>query len=673
MGLRTISQYIIQLEKRLEDVEKTVQQLQKAHRLDPSIAVDLQSPTEVVAQEQQRDYNASGQRSYSISELGEVDHSENSIDGMGAMRFTDEEECGFFGPSSNIAFMRYISRAMAMANSDCESFPAISPPIQRPGGMVCVTRSRAPSIRQVVTTGATPAPTRVNIYALPPEGRTQSLIEQYFQKTGQLLPFIHEASFCEIYIRMRREGFNKVSRTWLGLLNIVLAISASLSAKDDVTPEERIQESDVYYQRANGLCDRDSKRSASLEMVQYLLILGQYLQGTQKSVQAWTTHGLAISAAYQLGLHSPDANEGYSPLECEIRKRTWFGCVLLDRTLGMTFGRPCSIPESYIQTNAPSKDIQMLCSVSKKGACPQLDGTFYTAAIQLYVILYKVLDFCYGQNLGLQSSLSTADSISHILEGQRQLNEWRSQLLPSLGLQIWEDLMTLEDVKKMEPQSIISHRFNIVLSVRYHNLRILLHRPGLERFLEAFWHTGDMRDPDKRILMQTNIASVQNCVESAVSIISVVHSITTSTASCRELLGGWNYSLYYTFNAALVIFGSLMAASREREANPSAWGMVDQSRPYVDKAIEALHRLDSGNRVVGRCVEYLSQLSLVLNALNLDHSNFNSTTVSSLLSGYPSDFFNSQGTDQLPAMDLGEFMIDQDLDFLGKFFNAAAE
>ena len=58
-----------------------------------------------------------------------------------------------------------------------------------------------------------------------------------------------------------------------------------------------------------------------------------------------------------------------------------------------------------------------------------------------------------------------------------------------------------------------------------------------------------------------------------------------------------------------------MAASREREGNPSAWSVVDDSRPYIDKAVEALYRLDSGNRVIGRCVEYLSQLSVVLNAL----------------------------------------------------------
>lgn len=31
------------------------------------------------------------------SEMGEVDISEDSIDGMGVMKFTDEEDCGYFG------------------------------------------------------------------------------------------------------------------------------------------------------------------------------------------------------------------------------------------------------------------------------------------------------------------------------------------------------------------------------------------------------------------------------------------------------------------------------------------------------------------------------------------------------------------------------------------------
>lgn len=42
--------------------------------------------------------------SHGRAEFGEIDASENSIDGMGAINFTDEEDCGFFGmiPPTNV-------------------------------------------------------------------------------------------------------------------------------------------------------------------------------------------------------------------------------------------------------------------------------------------------------------------------------------------------------------------------------------------------------------------------------------------------------------------------------------------------------------------------------------------------------------------------------------------
>lgn len=166
--------------------------------------------------------------------------------------------------------MRYISRAILQAKSGNELADAISPTDQRRRGIVNVSKSRPPSPGP--TPGRANNLTRnagANIYALPSEERTWSLIQQYFLKTGQLLPFIHEPSFCKTYLQMKNERFRAVRRTWLGLLNIILAIAASLSAKDDIPVDKRIQESDIYYQRANGLCDRDSKRNASLEMGMY--------------------------------------------------------------------------------------------------------------------------------------------------------------------------------------------------------------------------------------------------------------------------------------------------------------------------------------------------------------------------------------------------------------------
>ena len=117
----------------------------------------------------------------------------------------------------------------------------------------------------------------VNIYALPPEERTWSLIKEYFQKTGQLLPFIHEESFCATYFEMKRSNFTMARRTWLGLLNIILAMATTLYVESNVSAEERIEESDIYYQRANSLCDRESRRNISLELGMYSCTLSNHI------------------------------------------------------------------------------------------------------------------------------------------------------------------------------------------------------------------------------------------------------------------------------------------------------------------------------------------------------------------------------------------------------------
>lgn len=245
---------------------------------DPPALKDVQdASTASAAASDPRDQNTT-------EPLGEIDVSESSVDGMGALQFTDEENCGFFGklivylheivgwqpwalilqgPSSNIAFLRYISRAIAKTNPQREPALVLSPS-PRSGGTA--NGAKFPSTGRLVSVENLNLSAAVNIYALPSEERTWSLIEQYFHKTGQLLPFIHEESFCETYFQMKKERFRKVRRTWLGLLNIVLAIAASLSTNGEMPAEKRIQESDVYYQRANGLCDRDSKRNATLEM-----------------------------------------------------------------------------------------------------------------------------------------------------------------------------------------------------------------------------------------------------------------------------------------------------------------------------------------------------------------------------------------------------------------------
>lgn len=162
---------------------------------------------------------------------------------------------------------------------------------------------------------------------LPPYHETSNMIRQYFATVGVLYPYIHEPSFLQTYEQMKQPGFpGKVNRTWLALLNVMLAMS--MGEGDSSQAAEKSLE---FYNRAQGLCGNRIYRGNTLETVQYLLLSTQYLQGMQKAVQTWITHGLAVKIAVAIGLHSQEMTTSRPIIEQEMRKRTWHGCVLLDR------------------------------------------------------------------------------------------------------------------------------------------------------------------------------------------------------------------------------------------------------------------------------------------------------------------------------------------------------
>lgn len=159
--------------------------------------------------------------------------------------------------------------------------------------------------------------------------------------------------------------------------------------------------------------------------------------------------------------------------------------------------------------------------------------------------MFNILDNCYDQNLCFSQSLTTADIITHIVEGERQLEEWRFRVVPPLGIKLWHEPVLADNLSQMDPSSTISHRFGIVLSVRYHNLRILLYRKFLEYFLDNFGE-NECHPSGNSLLQQMGFTGIQNCIESAQSIISTVNTITLAGGWHRALLGAWNYTLYYS-------------------------------------------------------------------------------------------------------------------------------
>lgn len=107
---------------------------------------------------------------------------------------------------------------------------------------------------------------QVNIFALPPQANTLELIERYFSNTGLLFPYIYPPVFLDTYHQMARENFSRVRRTWLGLLNMVLAMATITAIPGSASADARIEESDVFYQRGLGLCGSEILRGTTLEV-----------------------------------------------------------------------------------------------------------------------------------------------------------------------------------------------------------------------------------------------------------------------------------------------------------------------------------------------------------------------------------------------------------------------
>lgn len=445
----------------------------------------------------------------------------------------------------------------------------------------------------------------------------------YFSNTGILFPYIHEDTFRQKYEEMKRRGPSSVQKTWLSLLNVMLAFAISTSHGPETSFVKRQKDSDVFYRRSVALCKEQMFRASNLETVQLQLLTSQYLQGSHKSLQTWMVHGVAVKGALQLGLHCQNASAAFTPIEKEFRKRTWYGCILLDRTLSMTFGRPPSIPEEYIKIDLPAPEPPLSNTVGVVDHHSKaISLMFFKATISLYSILNQTITRCYDSNLGYSTGpVPITKTVNHVFALETQLQDWKSTLPADLhyhGPKSPPNTTTTpaSPLPTATSTNLIHTRAATVLILRFLNLRILVHRPILTTILDSVAANAAHHPPDL-LLKQVGAYNLNCCLESALSIITIVR---TTLRSAPQALGAWWFTLYYTFNAALVICAALIV--RRSGGNGEvvvpgqgfAFACEDaEARDALDAAIEALAVLDRGNRMVDKCRNHLGGLVAVLN------------------------------------------------------------
>lgn len=170
-------------------------------------------------------------------------------------------------------------------------------------------------------------------------------MDAYFERVHVLYPFIHEGSFRVEYEQMWAADISVASKSEtlpLAILHLVFAYGCEFvgTAQD----QDIFDKAAPFVTHARKIIFSHIFKTNDLALVQALLLLCHYLQGTLDLNECWNLVGLMMRSAISIGLHlNPNEDESFTAVEREMRKRLWWGCFILDRTLSMKFGRPPSI------------------------------------------------------------------------------------------------------------------------------------------------------------------------------------------------------------------------------------------------------------------------------------------------------------------------------------------
>ena len=333
-----------------------------------------------------------------------------------------------------------------------------------------------------------------------------------------LYPFVHEGSFRARYEALWVDYTRDQAQpaVWLAVVNLVFAYGYEFCAEQQ---ENFATLASPFVDRAKSIVLSHMFTSTNLHLVQALLLLCHYLQGTLQLNECWNLVGLMIRSAVSIGLHlNPAKDKSFSTVEKEERKRAWWGCFVLDRTLSMKFGRPPSI----LFDNAKDVDLPLdvddqyirEASIAPRqpwGRPPRL--SFFIQTIKLSEVIDNILSRMYdttrksqmesNQNLWWSCSPDESTRLSNavLLDGQ---------------LQAWWDAMPAH--LKTEPDLLDGREFQrqrLVIRIRFLQMRLLLQRPSFVLFCR-----NEMKDD---FLKRIALASSQVCVSAARETIRLIN------------------------------------------------------------------------------------------------------------------------------------------------------
>lgn len=346
-----------------------------------------------------------------------------------------------------------------------------------------------------------------------------------------MLPILNRSKLISDFKILQSGGGSKHQ---LGVKSTLLCIVFALAS----TLESQQQSIQLFQCALDNLKGR-KLQSASIELLQSLLLIVTYQQNHQMSVTSWTYHALAVKTAYQLGLQSPSNYKEYAVQESEMRKRLWYGLINQDRMLCICLGRPLLVPAHHVRTpklRNPQATVNLLQMRSQQVESIE----YYTNLTSLYELAASIIELLYNDNIDIEEPISAQSILAKRLPIHWQLENWRRQLGAKYRI-ISNDELALASAALSDDD-----RFRLVLSVHYYRIAILVNGPALVHVLSETLHKLHSSE-DCEMLLENVVPVIRNEFSALRDLHKTVSTVLSLDQSFLDSNGVW-FLLNYTCN-----------------------------------------------------------------------------------------------------------------------------
>ncbi|KAJ9615634.1 hypothetical protein H2200_001709 [Cladophialophora chaetospira] len=257
----------------------------------------------------------------------------------------------------------------------------------------------------------------------------------------------------------------------------------------------------------------------------------------------------------------------------------------------------------------------------------------------------------YGDNVDIDPGLAIPTMMERTVVLEQKLAGWKHHLIGQLQRRPWDTHD--QDGISVSTWDPVFDRLSVILTLRYLNTRIVLHRPILSAFLRQRARSRNLAEPiprDDPFFNDLGERSVRICQQAAMEIVEIVHR----TSKPPALLGAWWFTAYYTFNAALVIFSCiLLELTISNVGSPSNFRAFAIHSPDAAKvvdmviqlrrAMEALQRFGEGTKSAKRIRKTLVKLMQICMTLVQSNSEQGPAILSALTASQQGEVAQSHG------------------------------